>query len=161
MRKILIFGNSGSGKSTLARDICAANQLVHLDLDSIAWQHSSPPEREPIQKMAQLIDEFIASNQGWVIEGCYTDLLELATDRATEIIFLNLPVEACISNARNRPWERHKYVSKQAQDNNLQMLLNWIGEYHDRDGPFSYAAHQKFYDSFAGSKTMYASNDKD
>ncbi len=160
MAKILIFGNSGSGKSTLAKRLCEAHGLAHLDLDTLAWKPTSPPERKPIKESAQEIHAFTGSNKTWVIEGCYTDLLQLVEAQSTEIIFMNLPVELCIANAKSRPWEPHKYKTKQAQDNNLAMLIDWIGQYTERDDTFSYSAHQQFYESYSGHKKMVTQNEK-
>jgi len=42
-------------------------------------------------------------NESWIIEGCYTDLLNLLSPQANEIIYLNLPTDLCIENAKNRP----------------------------------------------------------
>lgn len=152
-RKVIIFGNSGSGKSTLAKKIAESEGLAHLDLDTIAWKPSSPPQRESLDKSAQYIKQFITENQAWVIEGCYSDLLELVSPHANEAIFLNLSTQACIENARNRPWEPHKYKTKQDQDNNLQMLIDWIKQYYDREDVFSLSAHRKLFDNFTGHKT--------
>lgn len=158
MEKILLFGNSGSGKSTLARKLSAEQGLAHLDLDTLAWLPGMPPQRAPVAESAAAITAFDASNPGWVIEGCYADLLQLVTGAATEIIFLNLSVAACRDNARKRPWEPHKYPSKEAQDANLDMLLDWISQYADRQDEFSYASHQKIYDTFTGAKRMLREN---
>lgn len=152
MRKILIFGNSGSGKSTLAKELCAKYALGHLDLDTLAWLPSSPPTRKPLIDSQKDIAIFIASNEGWVIEGCYSDLLELAIQQSNEMIFMNLPVEACIHNAMNRPWEPHKYESKEAQDANLDMLIDWIAQYPERKDTFSMAAHNKLYEQYDGKR---------
>ena len=124
MRKVLIFGNSGSGKSTLAKELCDSESLAHLDLDTLAWEATVPPERRPLNESAEGIQIFIDSNDGWVIEGCYADLLEKALPFSNEIIFMNLPIETCILNAKNRNWEPHKYESKEAQDANLDMLID-------------------------------------
>jgi adenylate kinase family enzyme len=159
LRKIVIFGNSGSGKSTLAKELKQAEGLAHLDLDSIAWQPSSPPERKSMAESTSEINEFINSNDRWVIEGCYSDLLEVVIPASSEIIFLNLPVEACIANAKNRPWEPHKYESKQAQDANLNMLTNWIAQYTERDDIFSQSAHETLFKGYEGKKTMYTKNE--
>ncbi|MDH5633918.1 MAG: AAA family ATPase [Gammaproteobacteria bacterium] len=159
MRKVLIFGNSGSGKSTLARKLATGGGLAHLDLDSLAWLPESPPRRMPLEQSAGHIMQFINTNKGFVIEGCYADLLEVAVPFANEIIFLNLPISQCVSNARNRPWEPHKYARKEDQDNNLEMLVKWIEQYHDRDDVFSYSAHTKLYESFAGKKVVYVNNE--
>ena len=160
MKRIIIFGNSGSGKSTLAKALCKDKNLSHLDLDLIAWQPTSPPQRKPIAESRQEIDAFISVNDGWVIEGCYSDLLELALPAASEIIFLNLPVEACIANARNRPWEPHKYASREAQDANLDMLIDWISQYPERTDTFSKSSHEALFKRYNGKKTMYTSNQR-
>ncbi|NKB35526.1 MAG: AAA family ATPase [Pseudomonadales bacterium] len=161
MRKILVFGNSGSGKSTLAKELKHSENLAHLDLDELAWQQSNPPQRAPLENSLSAINEFAQKNDSWVIEGCYSDLLELAVEQANEIIYLNLPVHECISNARNRPWEAHKYESKEAQDENLEMLLSWIEDYDTRTDVFSKASHQKLYNCFTGKKTMVTTNARD
>ena len=160
MSNILIFGNSGSGKSTLAKSLCKSKGLAHLDLDSLAWEATTPPERKKLNASQKEIINFIQRNDSWVIEGCYTDLLELVESYSSEIIFMNLPIEECISNAKSRPWEPHKYESKQAQDKNLDMLIDWISLYKERDDTFSMLAHQNFYDNYSGKKQIINSNIK-
>ena len=100
------------------------------------------------------------ANRQWVIEGCYADLLKIAIPQSSKIIYLNLPVEVCISNAERRPWEPHKYESKAAQDVNLAMLTAWIAQYTIRDDTFSKSAHEALFDSYKGEKTMYTSNER-
>ncbi len=156
----MIFGNSGSGKSTLAHELALENNLAHLDLDIVAWKPVSPPERLSVLESSKQINDFLLANSAWVIEGCYSDLLELVTQQADEVIFLNLPVSVCIENAKNRPWEPHKYESKEAQDENLEMLVDWISQYAHRHDTFSKAAHEKLFAEFQGKKTMYVSNER-
>lgn len=158
LKKVLIFGNSSSGKSTLAKELSKTNGLAHLDLDTLAWKATAPPERESIETSNAQINEFIDSNDTWVIEGCYTDLLEFAAAFSNEIIFMNVPVEQCITNAQARLWEPQKYESKEAQDANLAMLLNWIKNYTEREDIFSETAHKRFYDEYSGKKTMLTKN---
>ena len=159
MRKILLFGNSASGKSTLAAKLAQKLQVGHLDLDSIAWQPTQPPRRRPLADTTIAINEFVQANESWVVEGCYTDLLEVLEDRASELLFLNPPIDQCLQNAKNRPWEPHKYESKEAQDSNLAMLLEWIAAYENRGDVFSLAAHRAFYERFSGKKTCILSNE--
>ncbi len=134
------------------------NALPHLDLDTIAWQATSPPSRTPISEAAIKIKNFTDMNDTWVIEGCYSDLLKLTMVDADEVIFLNLPVEDCIENAKSRPWEPHKYESRQAQDSNLDMLVKWISQYSERKDDFSQKAHVDLFNSFKGKKQMYTRN---
>ncbi|WP_086933134.1 AAA family ATPase [Agarilytica rhodophyticola] len=158
MRKVVIFGNSGSGKSTLAKALCQDEELSHLDLDTVAWLPSDPPQRKPISDAKLEVDDFINASDTWVVEGCYSDLLALVLTQASEIIFMNLSVEDCIANAKKRPWEPHKYVSKAEQDANLEMLIDWISQYPTREDVFSRSSHEALFNSYHGKKTMYTSN---
>lgn len=158
MNKVLIFGNSGSGKSTLAKTLATRKKLAHLDLDTIAWQPTQPPARLPLVESCNAIDAFLNTHSSWVIEGCYTDLLELVSSKANDMIFLNLPIATCIENAKSRPWEEHKYASKKAQDANLPMLIEWISQYPSRNDTFSKVAHERLFREFRGKKAMYKSN---
>tara|TARA_R110002072_G_scaffold19840_1_gene73162 strand:+ start:100 stop:579 length:480 start_codon:yes stop_codon:yes gene_type:complete len=158
MKKILIFGNSGSGKSTLAKKLCLQQSLAHLDLDTLAWENETPPARKPLDESLKDIRQFTNSHSGWVIEGCYSDLLDGVLADADQVIFMNLPVSACIANAKSRPWESHKYESKAAQDANLSMLIDWITQYDIRADSFSKAAHLDLYQRFSGDKIMQTNN---
>ncbi len=73
---------------------------------------------------------------------------------------MNLPIKACIANAKNRPWEPHKYESKETQDSNLKMLIDWIAQYSERDDTFSEATHKKLYKNYSGKKSMFTSNER-
>jgi len=156
VRRIVIFGNSGAGKSTLAQELTAEHGLAHLDLDTLAWEPTSPPERRPLEVSLQAIRQFTDANEAWVIEGCYADLLASVSQSCNEMIFLNPGVEACIANCHSRPWERHKYASKAAQDENLEMLIQWVRDYETRDDDFSLRRHRALFDTFAGPKREYA-----
>lgn len=142
----------------MARQLAASEQLAHFDLDTIAWLPTNPPQRTPISQCADLISRFTMAHDGWVIEGCYADLIELATVNATEMIFLDLPVNDCVANARRRPWEPHKYSSKAAQDANLDMLVDWITAYPGRDDSCSRLSHIALYERFQGRKRVETSN---
>lgn len=159
MKKILIFGNSGSGKTTLAKKLAEQHDLAHFDLDTIAWLATQPPQRRPLEESYATIDSFCRDNQSWVIEGCYSDLIGYLCDRANQMVLMNLPIELCVENARRRSWEPQKYQSKQQQDENLPMLIEWIRSYQTRRDSFSEQAHRDLYDQFQGAKNMRTSND--
>jgi len=160
LSRILLFGNSGSGESTLVKTLCAVHGLAHLDLDTLAWQPKTPPERQPLAESKKHMQSFLKAHNDWVIEGCYTDLLELAAPYSSKIIFMNLPVDLCMSNAKMRPWEPHKYSSKVAQDANLNMLIKWISMYTERDDAFSETAHSRFYKQYSGHKIRVTNNQR-
>jgi adenylate kinase family enzyme len=150
MHRIVLFGNSGSGKSTMARVLSKERSLPHLDLDSLAW--SSMAVRRSVADSARLIRDFLDANSEWVIEGCYADLLELVLPHATEVRFLNPGTEVCVGRCRARPWEPEKYPSKEAQDERLEFLLQWVREYETREDEYSLARHRELFDTFRGPK---------
>jgi adenylate kinase family enzyme len=148
MPRYVVIGNSGSGKSSLAQRLV----LPHLDLDTLAWYPTTPPARRPLAESARTIDAFVDEHRDWVIEGCYADLAALALPHATELVFLNPGVDACTKNAHARPWEPHKYATREAQDANLTMLIDWIRAYETRTDELSLAAHRALFDGYAGAK---------
>lgn len=150
--RVLVIGNSGSGKSTLATRLASERGLEHLDLDLLAWQPTDPPTRLPLAAATEQLEAFTRRHPRWIAEGCYADLIERLVPFAGELIFLDLPVDACQRHARARPWEPHKYPSKEAQDANLEMLLTWIAEYPRREGVLGRAAHEAVYEAFVGEK---------
>jgi adenylate kinase family enzyme len=156
MSRYVIFGNSGSGKSTLAARLARGG--AHLDLDTLAWQPTEPPRRRAVADSARDLAPLLA-NDRWVIEGCYADLIEVALARCTRMVFLNPGVDACIANARARPWEPHKYPSKAAQDANLAMLVAWIRDYATRGDELSLGAHRALFERFDGAKVELASRE--
>ena len=156
MKKILIFGNSGSGKTTLASKLAKEHDLTHLDLDTVCWK--SPGVREDLNVSIEQVEQFIQANPGWVIEGCYGSLLAEVAQFCDELYFLNPGIEACVENNHQRPWEPHKYASKEAQDKNLEMLQNWVKDYETRNDEFSLSAHQGLYDNFGGNKYLISDN---
>lgn len=138
--------------------LSAEFKITHLDLDILAWLDAKPPQRKPLADSLEEINFFVQKNQEWVIEGCYADLLEHVIKNANEIVFLNKDIETCISNCKKRPWEQHKYKSQEEQNNNLEMLIDWVKEYPNRTDEFSLKAHKQLFDDFSGKKTEYISN---
>jgi adenylate kinase family enzyme len=150
--RVVLIGNSGSGKSTLAKRLANAHGAAHLDLDTLAWKPTVPPARRELAESVRDIAPFTNAHDRWVIEGCYADLVDAVLPRATKLVFLNPGIDACIANARARPWEPHKYASKTAQDANLELLVGWIRAYETRTDVFSLAAHRALFEKYAGEK---------
>ena len=157
--RIAILGNSGSGKSVLARRL-AGSQVATLDLDTLAWEPGQVAvARDPAGAAADL-RAFCANHADWVIEGCYGNLIEAALRQGSELLFLDPGEEACLRHCRNRPWERHKYASREEQDRHLDNLLDWVSDYYHRDGDLSLAAHAGIFAAHEGPKRRLARPDE-
>ncbi len=150
--KVAILGNSGSGKSTLAARLAAADGVPVLDLDTVAWEPGKIAVPRPADAAQADVAAFCRTHPAWVVEGCYAGLVEVALGEDVTLVLLDLPVEDCVAHCRARPWEPHKYPSKQAQDDKLEFLLGWVREYDTRDGDMSRARHRAVFDAYAGPK---------
>ena len=85
--KIAIIGFSGSGKSTLSRKLSEYYNLPVLHIDTVhhlpGWNH-----RELDDELT-IMDEFLNSNDGWVIDGNYFKLsFERRMEEADVIIIM-------------------------------------------------------------------------
>jgi len=150
--QLAIIGNSGSGKSTLARRASQKFAAPCLDLDTVAWEPGEiAVAREAAAACADVTD-FCAAHQSWVIEGCYASLIAAALPFRPRLIFLHPGVEQCLANCRARPWEPHKYASREKQDEHLNFLLDWVRAYDTRDDDTSLTAHRALFDGYSGPK---------
>lgn len=150
--RVLIFGNSGSGKSWHAKALAGKHQLAHLDLDTIYFVPGLIAVPRPMEQVLGDLHAFFTANAGWVVEGCYGDLIEAALPWCDELLFMNPGKEACLANNGKRPWEPHKYASQEQQDSMLPFLLDWVGKYYERHDTCSYDYHRRLFDTFAGPK---------
>ncbi len=156
--KILIFGNSGSGKSTYAKAMAEQHALAHLDLDTIVWE----PGQIAVPRSSTAIDRslkaFLDAHSRWVIEGCYGELVSAAAMRCDRLVFLNPGLQTCLTNNRRRPWEPHKYASKEAQNAMLEKLQTWVAGYYRRSDHWSYRQHRQIFDAHTGTKHEYVTS---
>ena len=152
--RIAIVGNSGSGKSTLARRLAEIDHAEVLDLYTVAWAPGQIAVARAPDEAAADVRAFCAAHDSWIVEGCYTNLIEAALAFDPLLLFLNPGAEQCLEHCRARPWEPHKYASRQEQDDRLAMLLAWVEGYYHRDGEMSLREHQKCFDRYAGRKEM-------
>jgi len=151
--KVILLGNAGAGKSTLSRKMIAKHPAARLSLDEVAFQGGT--ERRPLQDSIEDVKRWIANNESWIIEGCYSDIIESVLEFCDELIFLNPGVDACIAHCRSRPWEPEKFGSRREQDENLENLLQWVRSYESRTDEYGLSRHRELYDSFHGKKREF------
>jgi len=153
--RIILLGNAGAGKTTMSRLLIQNKNVPRLSLDEIAWGNGS--QRRPYAESVQELEQFLAANEQWIIEGCYGDLIEFALPYCTELRFLNPGVEVCIEHCRQRPWEPEKFSCPEEQQSMLATLIQWVLEYETRNDEYGLKRHRRIFEMFDGQKKEYKS----
>lgn len=151
--RIILLGNAGAGKSTMGRQLIGDRRIPRLSLDEIAWNEGT--QRKPLAESLRELHRFLEENGQWIIEGCYSDLVEAALPHCTELRFLNPGIEVCVEHCQRRPWEPEKFLSPQDQQAMLEELISWVREYETRDDEYGLKRHRAIFEQFTGPKREY------
>ena len=151
--RVLITGNGGSGKTWLGGRLAERLSVPPVRLDDLYWDGAyGGKERDKRVVFDEVAER--AAERSWVMEGVYGWLLPAALPRATEFIFLDLPVEECIDNVRRRGNQGG------GDEGAFAALLAWVAEYPTRSNANSRQAHQRLWDSFGGMKQVLRSREE-
>lgn len=153
--RVILLGNAGAGKTTMARRLMRGQPIPRLSLDEIAWAEGT--ERKPLEESILALRKFIDNHEHWIIEGCYSDLVEAALPFCEELLFLNPGVDTCVKHCLKRPWEPEKFPSAQAQKDMLSNLITWVREYEMRTDEYGLQRHRQIFERFPGKKREYKS----
>ena len=107
--KILLWGRGG--KSSLARALADKLNRPWLEMDAVRWLPGWQ-ERDSGGFIA-IVDRFIEDHQdGWIIDGQYTTILEPMLQRSDTVIWLDLPFwtvyRRIVRRSLKRAWDRQK-----------------------------------------------------
>lgn len=92
MRRVAVVGCAGSGKTTFARELGGRLGLPVIHLDRLYWRPGWEPT--PTDEWHTTVRD-VASGGEWVIDGNYTNSLDLRLERADTVVFLDLPTRTC------------------------------------------------------------------
>jgi adenylate kinase family enzyme len=84
----VVVGNSGSGKSTLARQLATRLGVPHIELDAIYHQPGWAPL--PAAEFTRRVADATAGG-GRVVDGNYSAVRAMVWERATTVVWLDLP----------------------------------------------------------------------
>ncbi|QFU16450.1 AAA family ATPase [Microvirga thermotolerans] len=99
MRRILVIGSPGAGKTTLSRRIAEALGLPLVHLDREYWR---PGWVKPAEDVWDRQAATLAERSAWVMDGEYFDSANRLIDRATAVVWLDLPPWLCLPRALRR-----------------------------------------------------------
>lgn len=121
MQKILIVGSGGAGKSTLSRQLGEILNLEVIHLDSFYW---NPGWIETPKAEWESIVQDLILRESWIIDGNYSDTLDIRLSVADTVIFLDFPRLLCLLRVIKRYWQ---YAGKSRPDMQSDCLerLTW------------------------------------
>jgi adenylate kinase family enzyme len=143
-RRINVVGVSGSGKTTTSRAIAERLGLPHIELDALFHGPNwSAPDRDEFRRR---VSNVLDSTDGWVADGNYTGYLDsLVLERADTIVWLDLPLRACLRRIGMRTWRRIRTREELWASKNRETLRS---AFFSRDSLFvwtlkAHARHQR------------------
>lgn len=148
MKKILIIGSGGAGKSTFARKLHELTGIELIHLDKLYWQ---PNWVEPTKSEWKQTIEDLLKKDSWIMDGNYSNTLELRIADCDTAIFLDLPRTICVWRAFKRFLNYKKNGRPDMAEGcdekfNLE-FYEWIWQYPARSKPKVEALLKQFQDT--------------
>lgn len=152
MNRIIIIGCAGSGKSTLSLALGKSTNLPVYHLDRVFWK----PNWEQISPEEwQHYVSTLVLQPSWIIDGNYSNTMEIRLKRANIVIFLDFPRYLCLWRVIKRRFQYHNKTRPDINDEckeNLDLeFLRWIWKYPKRSRPRT----MEFLAQYARSHTLF------
>ncbi|MCL2587065.1 MAG: hypothetical protein FWE31_02380 [Firmicutes bacterium] len=130
--RICIIGSSGSGKSYLANVLGKELGLPVVHMDMYFWEDDW--DRVSKEEMFNRIADAMGSGD-WIVDGSYLthqELMEYRFSLADLIIHLDIPMEECIDNVRERHGNHYLGFPDDLPETDLEALIEHIKKWHER-----------------------------
>jgi energy-coupling factor transporter ATP-binding protein EcfA2 len=109
--RVLVLGRTGSGKTTLARQLAAALDVPHVELDALYFGPSF--STVPLEVLRERTSVAIAAER-WVIDGNKSAVRDLVWPRADTVVWLDYPVAVSLWRLGKRALWRTSVLTAEA-----------------------------------------------
>ncbi len=99
MNRIMVIGCPGSGKSTFSKALHEITDIPLYHLDMMYWNADKTTVDKAVFR--EKLSGTIQKSQ-WIIDGNYGSTIELRLQACDTVIFLDYPVDVCLSGIRER-----------------------------------------------------------
>lgn len=120
--KIQIIGFSGAGKSTLSKQLSKFYNLPVIHMDSLNFLDNWV-ERDRTE-FNNIVNEFLDSNESWVIDGNYFRIATRRYEQADLIIYLKYNRITCLKGVISR-YKKYKNSSRPDMAKGCKERLNF------------------------------------
>lgn len=136
MKRVLIIGSSGAGKSTLSKRLSEKTGLKIIHLDKIYWKPNwIEPEKDDWKKTL----EKALRDDEWIMDGNYSNTLDVRVPACDTIIFLEMPPAVCVYRVLKRVAFSYKKTRPDMAEGCPEKFdwefLKWIWDFGNRSKP--------------------------
>ncbi|MDP7322249.1 MAG: hypothetical protein QF441_16720 [Bacteriovoracaceae bacterium] len=156
--KLIILGNSGSGKSWLGKKLAQQLDCNLIEMDKLFWEPGGFNKKRDPELVKKALQSSTSTDR-WICEGVFGRIADLAIERASMVILLDLAWEDCKKNLMNRGPNYEDCHSPSQADKSFEELLNWAKDYSIRENHTSRNYHYNQYNNFDGEKLILKTRD--
>lgn len=136
MRKILVIGSGGAGKSTFARRLGETLGIEVFHLDALYWKAGWVETPRPAWRATV---ETLLARDAWILDGNYSNTLELRLDACDAVVFLDIPRTVCLRRIVKRAFMyrgRTRPDMAEGCDERLTLeFVRWVWTYPKKRRP--------------------------
>ena len=107
MKKVLVLGCCGAGKSTFSKKL---ESILKLGLIHLDRYYHKPNWEEPERVERERVAHTLAQKPSWIMDGNYSETMDVRIKRADTIIYLDYPILKCFWRVIIRIFKYHGVV---------------------------------------------------
>ena len=132
MCKIIVIGCPGCGKSTFSRELHKIINIPLFHLDMMYWNTDKTTVGKNV--FCEKLSEVLKKDK-WIIDGNYASTMELRIAACDTVIFLDYPLEICLSGIRERHGKTHSDIPWVSNSEDEAELIAFAESYHLQQRP--------------------------